>query len=446
VEEIRELLERQLGSQHLIVTLFSRTQEFLKSQQQKPFIGRRDAMERLRKFVEGETKGVAIVYAPPGFGKTLFLCHWLKEFSSQPGTYFVYHFFNKDPILGGYATDLSSALAHLIGQVWAITRGDESFPSLSPDPNERRATLEGLLGDLKLPEGEKLVVVLDGLDEAESLLEHPPIPLSFPEGLFFVVSSRWDGEGELPKYLQGWARFTEFIPLHALNLDDLKEWLRKWGDGELAEFAEDEGFVRMLSEKTEGMPLYVRYLLDELVELKKQGGDVRAVLERKPKGLREYVREQVRELAPLVKNEAGVGKMLALLSVAKGAMREGEIEELTGLSVWDLDSLPVAVTRWFSVGKGEERTYAFAHPLLAEEFKVVLGKEAGAAERELVDWCMSWREHKSVYALRHLAGHLRERKDGRLYELARDEEFERVQREVLPPRTRFAPQNPPVIP
>jgi len=223
--------------------------------------------------------------------------------------------------------------------------------------------------------------------------------------------------------------FTE----RTLNLDDLKEWLRSWGDGELAEFAKDEDFVRMLFEKTEGMPLYARYLLDELVELKKRGGDVRAVLERKPKGLREYVREQVRELASLVKNEVGVRKMLALLSVAKGAMRGGEIEELTGLSVWDLDGLPVAVTRWFSVGKeGEERTYAFAHPLLAEEFKAVLGKEAEEAERELVGWCMGWKGHKSVYALRHLAEHLRERKDGRLYKLARNEEFERVQRKVLP--------------
>jgi len=223
--------------------------------------------------------------------------------------------------------------------------------------------------------------------------------------------------------------FTE----HTLNLDELKEWLRSWGEGELAEFAEDEGFVRMLSEKTKGMPLYVHYLLDELVGLKKRGEDVKAVLERKPKGLREYVREQVKGLASLVKNEAGVGKMLALLSVAKVAIREGEIEELAGLSVGDLYSLPVAFTRWFSVGEeGDERTYAFAHPLLAEEFKAVLGKEAEAAERELLGWCMGWREHKSVYALRHLSEHLRERRNGRLYDLARDEEFERVQREVLP--------------
>jgi hypothetical protein len=56
----------------------------------------------------------------------------------------------------------------------------------------------------------------------------------------------------------------------------------------------------------------------------RQGRDVRKVLERTPKGFEGYIREQVRQLAQIVRNEEGVRKLFALMTVAKGAMRERE--------------------------------------------------------------------------------------------------------------------------
>ncbi|MFA0750733.1 MAG: hypothetical protein SLRJCFUN_001136, partial [Candidatus Fervidibacter sp.] len=151
--------------------------------------------------------------------------------------------------------------------------------------------------------------------------------------------------------------------MHALSVDELREWLRKWGEGELAKFADDDAFVQTLREKTDGLPLFVRYLLDELREAAIQGRDVRRVLGRTPKGFEGYIREQVRQLAQVVRNEEGVRKLFALMTVAKGAMRQREVEELTGLSAWDFEGLPVSVMRWFSVGEEDgERTFAFTHP------------------------------------------------------------------------------------
>jgi hypothetical protein len=144
---------------------------------------------------------------------------------------------------------------------------------------------------LKLPEGVKLVIVLDGLDDAEGEVK-PFIPSRIPEGLFVVVSGRWDGEGELPNYLKEWAKFTEFIPLKALSEEELREWLRAAGEGELAQFAENDDFVRMLREKTDGFPLFVRYLMDDLLQAVKEGKSPEQVLERTPKGFSEYVKEQ----------------------------------------------------------------------------------------------------------------------------------------------------------
>jgi tetratricopeptide (TPR) repeat protein len=206
----------------------------------------------------------------------------------------------------------------------------------------------------------------------------------------------------------------------------------------------------MLREKTDGLPLFVRYLMDDLLQAVKEGKSPEQVLERTPSGFSEYVREQFGQLAKLVRNEKGVRDLFALLTVAKGALRQDEVEELTGLSVWDLEDLPHQVTRWFSIGKtrspadmptAEMPTYSFAHPLLAEEFRKHLGKEARQMEERLLKWCENWREHRSFpYILRHYAEHLYDKWQmtneqmtyDALCRLALDPDFKQAQTEHLP--------------
>jgi tetratricopeptide (TPR) repeat protein len=438
------------------------TRRFLQDKWREGFVGRKEAVERLNRFVATNPNGVAIVYAPAGYGKTTFLAHWIRQVEETGGwlsgdgetvVEVVSHFFNQ--AVDSSALRPSNAYAHLLAQL--VLFSDQPIRirfRISED--DWRADLRNFLADsLKLPEGVKLVIVLDGLDDAEGEVK-PFIPSKIPEGLFVVVSGRWDGEGELPNYLKEWAKFTEFIPLKALSEEELREWLRAAGEGELARFAENDDFVRMLREKTDGLPLFVRYLMDDLLQAVKEGKSPEQVLERTPKGFSEYVREQFGQLAKLVRNEKGVRDLFALLTVAKGALRQDEVEELTDLSVWDLEGLPLQVTRWFSIGKtrssadmptADMATYSFAHPLLAEEFRKHLGKEAGQMEGKLLEWCENWREHPSFpYILRHYAEHLYEKcpmtnermtneqmtKYAELCRLALDPEFAQAQTKHLP--------------
>jgi hypothetical protein len=196
--------------------------------------------------------------------------------------------------------------------------------------------------------------------------------------------------------------------------------------------------------------------MDDLLQAVKEGKSPEQVLERTPSGFSEYVREQFGQLAKLVRNEKGVRDLFALLTVAKGALRQDEVEELTDLSVWDLEGLPLQVTRWFSIGKtrssadmptAEMPTYSFAHPLLAEEFRRHLGREARQMEERLLKWCENWRKHPSFpYILRHYAEHLYEKcpmtnermtneqmtNYAELCRLALDSDFKQAQTEHLP--------------
>jgi len=189
----------------------------------------------------------------------------------------------------------------------------------------------------------------------------------------------------------------------------------------------------------------------------KEGKSPEQVLERTPKGFSEYVGKQLDELerSELIQElEQQVGSkiwdLFALLTVTKGALRQDEVEALTGFSRRELKRLHHQVTRWFSIGKtrspadmptADMATYSFAHPLLAEEFRRHLGKEARQMEGKLLGWCADWREHPSFpYILRHYAEHLYDKWQmtneqmtyDALCQLALESDFKQAQTEHLP--------------
>jgi tetratricopeptide (TPR) repeat protein len=435
-EAILDFLRQTFGSQHLVIALQDRTRAFIDRIGTQAFVPREGALQQLENWLTRES-GVAILHAPAGYGKTTFLAHLVKASREAGDTRVVYHFFSKDPDLGGYATSLGNALAHLLGQVAAITDSSQSREGLyasAVDPDSRRAQLENTIQELKLAEGERLLIVLDGLDEADETL-HPPLRKPLPAGVFVVVSGRWDGAGNPPDYLQHWLEIAdEIIPIDAMSASEIAQWLQQAGDGELRAYADDDAFVQQILEKTDGLPLFLDFLLDDLLQAAKQSQNVRQVLHQTPTGFSNYVRQQFRQLAASVGQLPAVRTLFGILSVSKGALREDEIAKLTGLSGWDLAALPSQATRWWRIG-GEDgkRTYSFAHPLLAVEFAKVLGSEAEGARQSLLAWCAEWQTHKSPYALRHYAEHLREAKQvDALYALARDEAFAQAQWEGIP--------------
>jgi tetratricopeptide (TPR) repeat protein len=459
-EAILDFLRQTFGSQHLVIALQDRTRAFIDRIGTQAFVPREGALQQLENWLTRES-GVAILHAPAGYGKTTFLANLVKASREAGDTRVVYHFFSKDPDLGGYATSLGNALAHLLGQVAAITDSSQSREGLyasAVDPDSRRAQLENTIQELKLAEGERLLIVLDGLDEADETL-HPPLRKPLPAGVFVVVSGRWDGAGNPPDYLQHWLEIAdEIIPIDAMSASEIAQWLQQAGDGELRAYADDDAFVQQILEKTDGLPLFLDFLLDDLLQAAKQSQNVRQVLHQTPTGFSNYVRQQFRQLAASVGQQPAVRTLFGILSVSKGALREDEIAKLTGLSGWDLAALPSQATRWWRIGGedgkrtyssgagsprrtrrgrigGEDgkRTYSFAHPLLAVEFAKVLGSEAERARQSLLAWCAEWQTHKSPYALRHYAEHLREANEvAQLYALARDEAFAQAQWEGIP--------------
>ena len=218
----------------------------------------------------------------------------------------------------------------------------------------------------------------------------------------------------------------ELLPREAIAL-----WLQQTGNGELISYAQDRDFVDELERTTSGFPLYLRFLMQELLKAQQEGSDVRSLLEQSPAEFGNYVQTQVQQLARQeeVRGRREIQTLLALLSVALGSLSESDLDILTGLTTWELVALPWQLTRWLSI---QSNLYSFAHPLLAQEFQKALKGEAKKAQGQLLEYCEQWKEHHSAYALRHFPEHLfREESYEQLYELARDHAFLQAQAEAF---------------
>jgi ATP/maltotriose-dependent transcriptional regulator MalT len=384
---------------------------------QQPLAGRSVEQEKINQFLAQNASGVLLLTAPAGFGKSSLLTHWQQ--TRQEDYFIAFHCFRTS---SSVLRSVPNAYRHLLRQLYVYyNRHDQQFPS------DLRSQIRGLVDDAQAQSGKRLVIVLDGLDEAQETFE-PFLSSSLPDGVYMIASARAE-EGDEPEYLQGWTTNAQRLPLKRLPREAISDWVARVD--RLAHYARDHSFIEKLDEVTTGFPLYLRYLLDDLNQAADKGNDVRALLPNSPMGFAEYVKKQFGQLAKDVKQQTEVRGLFVLLSAALGSLSTDDIYALTGLGTWDLPTLPWQITRWFSV---RSDSYSFAHPLLANQFQVVLGSsQIAQANRDLTDYCSKWKENKSSYALRYYAEHLKEAKKLEvLYELARDEEFTAAQRQGIP--------------
>ncbi|MEQ9670502.1 AAA family ATPase [Coleofasciculus sp. G2-EDA-02] len=387
----------------------------------QPLEGRDEEQRQLDDFVLNNSRGVLLVKAAAGFGKSALLSHWQQK--KQDDYFIAVHYFSyRYP----KTRSVSEAYRHLLKQLYLyhnIPNGQ--FPN---DPNRMRDILVGMLEKPVSPEGKRLVIVLDGLDEASETFE--PFFTRLPDGVFVIASARAEEEEE-PSYLRNWIDDADKrLCLKRLPRQAIPKWLGEIS--ELATYSQDDDFVNRLDEITDGFPLYLHHLIEELRQAATQNQDVREVLAQTPTGFEEYVEQQLKDLDELDLPEQR-RQLFALLAVAKGVLEKEDIKTLTQMRDRDLRQLSEfwQVTRWMQITEG--KFYVFAHPLLAKTFGNQLGDEAEDALQELIDYCGKWQEHQSAYALQYYAEHLQEAKRREeLYELAHNQDYVTAQRQQLP--------------
>ncbi|MBV9864209.1 MAG: ATP-binding protein [Abitibacteriaceae bacterium] len=433
VRKIERILEKNFGNPNASYKVYSgrevadRVEELLHDYTYL-FVGRETELETIDKFLLENGSGILTVTGKAGFGKTALLANWIKH-SRKKDLFVAYHFFNQRYEVTRSTTN---GYRNLLNQVF--TYYDLAPETISIEDRNLHEVLYGILQERGARPAKPLVIVIDGLDEAEQILL--PFQVSWPKGIYVIVSARADGE-ENPIYLADWSKKTK--PLHLENLASpaIAEYLSHVGNGELIELAKDDQFIEKVERNTQGFPLYLRFLSEELINTAQSGQDVLEVLAKTPKEFRGYVKHQFGQLAKDggVKRNKKLRKLFSLLTVALGSLTSNEITQLTGLDVWELQDLPWQVTRWFSIQHPENAPslYTFSHPLLAREFANILEQDGQSAQDILLRFCRSWSKHNSPYALQYYVPHLAEINEfDELFTVASNTEFRQAQEQHLP--------------
>ena len=413
------------------------------------FAGRDWLIAKVDDFLRDHDRGYFILEAEAGLGKTAFLAHLVKERDA------IHLFAEQARGQEGVAHGLKSLAAQLI-LTWGLQpySADNVLPGAAVRPDFLSSLLHEAAQrrDLRRP-GERIVLVVDGLDEAGT----PPgqnvlgLPRVLPKGVYLLVSHRPVPVAltvEHPKHLERLKAEDD------QNLRDMRDYLEcaarrpdiarvLHGSG-----YSDEQFVATLLEKCRGVWIYLHYVVEEIERGRRSPLDLEAL----PDGVWGYYAEfWRRERGDFLQGQEQdqvrqewEQTRLPLLSTL-GAVREAvpaaflfelaEIAKGQGLPQSLLDE------RWrafLAIETGPERRYRLYHASLSDFLEARVSRQPmNEADRVLTDelasatrlahrriadrYLKAWggldrglpglvepesRRRDGAYGLRHLAAHL----------------------------------------
>jgi hypothetical protein len=362
-----------------------------------PFGGREEDLERLNTWLEDSRQSpYLLLAAPAGRGKSALLVRWSRQLLRRDDVEVVFF-----PVSIRFRTNLASVVFASVAARLAALHGDK----VPGTPDTSAEVWRGMMADYlnrPLPDGRRLLVILDGMDETAGWEPGPDLfPFYPPSGTRVALSARYlagdaDASDWLPRL--GWDKpgLARPIELHGLNRKGIRDVLTRMGFplDRLGKRVDIVSELYRLSD--EGDPLLVRLYVDDLWArgeevARLQPEDLRDI----PQGLEGYFArwwEDQRRLwgdkAPL--REPAVQAVLNLLACALGPLSQDDVLKLAppdvGLTIWTLEEALIPLRR-LVIGDGRDPGYGFSHPRLGFHFYGRLSKgEQQTLESRFLNW------------------------------------------------------------
>ncbi|MEM8591953.1 MAG: hypothetical protein AAGF13_05445 [Pseudomonadota bacterium] len=343
------------------------------------------------------------IHAPSGFGKSALLSRWI-EVLRERGQPVCYHFINR---LEGMA-DEQFALRNLCEQLAALHGIADEMPSSIDTLRSAYAQLIGL----GPPGSEPVVVVIDGLDEAQGWSPGSSLfPPSLPEDTHVYFSVRADNSIVRDEWL---ARLgivedeVDYIFLDRLQPTAIRELLHEVGGKGIA-LAEDQAFVKKLFDVSNGDPFYLNILVKDVGSGALTPESLYSIAP-ETGGLDTYLdRWKVELLEDVDIRQDEVYALLGLLTAALGPLQPMEMSRISPMlqrgALLDAE-LSGKLRRYLSGNRIDG--YALCHPRFRDFLcnRVFNEDELAQFRVQLLAYCRNWQEHVGAYALDHFVDHL----------------------------------------
>ena len=231
-----------------------------------PFGGRDEELATLNQWLDDPEKpNIGLMVAGAGGGKSALLVQWSKELAKQRDDIDTIFF----PISIRFNTSRQSQFFSYINRRLAKIYGETANMDAIRDPELQRAQFQDFLQKTP-PNGKRLLLIVDGMDEAIWEANHLLFPSKLGENVQVFTSARYqsgdvDGQGWLKR--MGWQRSNtaELFMLQPLDKEELAGVLESMGNP-LDQLATDVDVLSELYRLTDGDPLLVRLYVESLHE------------------------------------------------------------------------------------------------------------------------------------------------------------------------------------
>lgn len=366
------------------------------------FSGRRELLAVMDAAAAGPGGNYVLVTGSSGYGKTALLANWVSQ-RREAGATPCYTFVSRIDNTQDEDFTLSSLYEQLL-----LAYG-QRIP-LEPQADWHTSYIDLLT--TPPPEGTRVVVVIDGLDEANGWVAPDLFP-QLPFGVTVIVSAREMADHDWPEILE-LPPGTDILTLDRLSGSEIKELLEQAVEkliqrtGPAARTtAIDPELLAAVEEVSLGDPYYVSLLAADIRQnLPFSAAELRA----QPAGLFAYFNRWWRELES-PQAETAVREVLSYLLVAQGPISRRELVDIDiddTLEDWTVEPTIEKIGRY--VVGDSRKGYVIGHDrfrnyLLEERIGEVTRR---TALNRLLTYCRSWSVNESGYALRHLPEHLRD--------------------------------------
>ncbi len=281
--------------------------------------------------IQGKTKGYVFLKGTPGSGKSTLLTQWVRGRENPSVRFYAFDFLhpssqrNNDSSRGNSTTFLND----IVKQIHKAGVLDKTTlpPVMEMFVLKARfySQLDSISDSYKTS-GIPFIIIVDGLDHItreykecrEKLMDVLPSPNDIPEGVIFVLGSQhFDRLGLNPaieKETTKVSNLVEMPPLSKAEADDLS---RKLLASDLATTAVLEKCWR----KSQGHPLYLRYLLNQISN---EGAGALANMDDSPEGVEDYY---ARIIGPLLDKDS-LKQALGLISRITSAVKLDDVRAL----------------------------------------------------------------------------------------------------------------------
>jgi hypothetical protein len=342
-----------------------------------PFGGREADLALLNDWLDNSNVPPYLLLATPaGRGKSALLTRWSRKLLVREDVAVVFF-----PVSIRFRTNLAGVVFAALAARLAQLHGEPVPSGVNTPPEVWKGVVTNYLAR-PLPQRKRLLLILDGVDEAADWEVDPGLfPLDPPPGLRVVVSARYlagDTDATSWRRRLGWEAqsLARTLAIDPLSLEGVADVLRRMGFP-LDHLGMRVDIVAELHRLSEGDPLLVRLYVDDLwargeAVARLQPEDLRTI---RP-GLDGYFdrwwgdqRALWGNKAPL--REPAVQTVLNLLSCALGPVGREDLLHLApseaNLNTWALEEALQPLAR-LVIGDGREQGYIFSHPRLGTYF------------------------------------------------------------------------------